>query len=79
MQIIETPKGQIEVLETPIPIRRQLRDLLPFGLCGLNDPKQEASCGIVMQCGETEVYCIKQQPIELDREGAKSGCKFSTG
>jgi len=46
MQIIETPKGQIEVLETPIPIRRQLRDLLPFGLCGLNDPKQEASCGI---------------------------------
>lgn len=71
MRIIETPKGPIEVDETPTTVRRRLRDLLPFGICGLNDPTQEASCGIVMQCGDQEVHCIKQQPVELDREGAE--------
>lgn len=70
MPIIETPKGQIEVLETPIPIRRQLRDLLPFGLCGISNPGEEASCGIVMQCDDDEVFCIKQQPVEVEKESA---------
>lgn len=71
MPTIKTPKGDIDVLETPPLVKRQLRDLLPFGLCGMNDPRQEATCGIVMQCEDKEVFCIKQQAKELDREGAE--------
>lgn len=71
MPTIETPKGNIEIVEMPIQIRRQLRDLLPYGLCGLSNPGQEPTTGIVMQCEENEVYCIKQQPKEMEREGAE--------
>ena len=71
MAIIETSKGSVEIADSPISIRRQLKDLLPFGVCGLTDPAQEAICGIVMQCDNDEVYCIKQQSMELERDAAE--------
>jgi len=71
MPLLKTPKGPVEVLETPIQIRRQLRLLLPFGACGLGDPQKDPSFGLVMQCDDKEVYCIKQQPVEVKRESAE--------
>lgn len=71
MPTIETPQGNIKIIDTPIPVRRRLRELLPYGLCGVKNPGQEPTIGIVMQCDDKEVYCIKQQPLEIDREGAE--------
>lgn len=76
MSTIDTPQGSIEIVETPVQIRHQLRDLLPYGLCGLNNPGQEPTTGIVMQCDEREVYCIKQQPMEMEREAAEQWMKI---
>jgi hypothetical protein len=67
---IKTPKGEIEVLEPPITLLQQLREVLPFGLCRLGEPMEEAEFGIVMQCDDEEVYCIKQQPKEIDKDAA---------
>jgi hypothetical protein len=71
MIIIETPKGTVRVISPSVELLEQLRDLLPFGIARLREPTAEgARYGIVMQCDEEEVCCVKQQPKELDRESA---------
>lgn len=50
---------------------RHLRDVLPFGACQFAQPQDGARFGLVMQCDEQEVFCIKRQPKELDRAGAE--------
>lgn len=69
--IIETPKGPVEILEPKVELLRSLRDLMPFGACQFSSPQNGARFGLVMQCDDKEVWCIKQQPKELDREGAE--------
>jgi len=68
---IETPNGSIQILEPSVEMLRSIRDLLPFGAIQFSEPQNGARYGLVMQCDEEEVFCIKQQPVELDREGAE--------
>jgi hypothetical protein len=50
---------------------RRISDLMPYGACQFSQPQNGARYGLVMQCDDHEVYCIKQQPKEMDREGAE--------
>ena len=50
----------------------KLRNVLPFGVLSFKEPIEEAEFGIVMCCGEKEVYCIKLQPVEVGREQAEN-------
>jgi hypothetical protein len=69
--IIATPKGSVQVLEPSVEMLRAIRDLMPFGAIQFSQPQNGARYGLVMQCDDQEVFCIKQQPVELDREGAE--------
>lgn len=70
MTSISTSHGEVAI-EAPSPVLlRNLRAVLPFGACQLSNPGEGATYAIVMQCEEKEVYCIKQQPLECDREAA---------
>jgi len=71
MTSIPTARGAIKI-ERPSPgFLRNLRCLLPYGACQLAPEKAgENKFGIVMQCDDKEVLCIKQEPLECDREAA---------
>ena len=68
---IETPKGTVQILEPDLGILRSIRDLMPFGALQFTEAQNDARYGLVMQCDQQEVFCIKQQPVELDRQGAE--------
>lgn len=68
---IDTPRGSVEILAPGLSLLRTIRDLLPFGALQLNEPQHGARYGLVMQCGEEEVFCLKQQPVEVDRQAAE--------
>ena len=68
LKIIQTPSGQIRVLEPTRDVLAPLRAILPFGFVGLVPPQEGAHFGIVMQCGKEEAYAIKQQCVDLDEE-----------
>jgi hypothetical protein len=68
---IETPKGTIQIIEPTLGLLRSIRDLMPFGALQFSESQNGARYGLVMQCGKDEVFCIKQQPVELDRQGAE--------
>ena len=68
---IETPKGSVQILEPSVEMQRSIRDLMPFGAIQFSEPQNGARYGLVMQCEEQEVLCIKQQPVELDQQGAE--------
>ena len=71
MTAIPTSHGEVTI-EAPSPVLlRNLRAVLPFGACLLSNPDDDPTYAIVMQCDEKEVYCIKQQPLECDRENAE--------
>jgi hypothetical protein len=69
--MITTQKGSIEIIEHKDELLRQIRDLMPYGAAKLGTPQNEIKYGLVMQCGEQEVFCIKMQPIELERNYAE--------
>ncbi len=68
---IETPKGTVQILEPGLGQLRSIRDLMPFGAIQFTEPQNGARFGLVMQCDQQEVFCIKQQAVELDRQGAE--------
>lgn len=71
MNIIQTNKGSIEVIDSNNEIIRQLNELLPYGISQLNQVFNGARYGIVMKYGEQEIFCIKQQPLEIERKDAE--------
>jgi len=71
MNIIQTNKGFIELFEPNDEIIKQLNELLPYGLTRLTQVVNGANYGIVMKYGEQEVFCIKQQPLEIERKDAE--------
>lgn len=68
---VETPNGPIEILQPGIQMLRRIRELMPFGVCQFSEPQNGARYGVVMQCDDEEVFCIKRQPKELEREHAE--------
>jgi hypothetical protein len=62
MTELDTPKGKLLLAEPSVEFLQRLRELLPYGLARFSVPQNGADYGIVMQCDEDEVLCIKQQP-----------------
>jgi hypothetical protein len=71
MNIIQTNKGTVELFEPSNEIIRRLNELTPYGITRLNQVIDGANYGIVMKKGEQEVFCLKQQPLEIERKDAE--------
>lgn len=62
---IRTPRGEVVLRQ---PGRRQVERLkaaLPLGLLRFREPVKEARFGIVMKCGDSEAWAVKQQPPDF--------------
>lgn len=68
MNTVHTPQGEVKLLPPPVEVLHAIRSLLPFGAFRFETPQNGAEYGIVMQCGDQEVYGIKQQPVPCDKE-----------
>ena len=56
---IKTKNGSI-VIQKPEPeTLKKLQNLLTYGIMPFKQTSYGADFGIVMQCGEQEVYCLK--------------------
>ena len=70
MTKIQTTKGSIDIQKTKSETLKQLQNLLTFGIFPLKQSLNGADFGVVMQCGELELYCLKQQSLEVEKEQA---------
>ncbi len=68
---IRTSKGSIDVYEPEILVLRQIQNLLTYGVMPFDETVNGADFGIVMDCGGKEVYCLKLQPVEVERSQAE--------
>ena len=71
MNAIQTNKGTVELFEPSNETIRRLNELMPYGITRLNQVVDGANYGIVMKNGEKDVFCLKQQPLEIEREDAE--------
>jgi len=67
---IQTINGPIEIADATPEIVKRLDSLMPFGFVEFKRPQQNTIYGFVRRRGEEEALCLKQQPIEIKREGA---------
>ncbi len=68
MNTVNTPQGEVKLLPPPVELLRAIRSFLPFGAFRYGTPQNGADYGIVMQCGDQEVYGVKQQPVPCDEQ-----------
>jgi len=59
MNTAKTPQGKVKFLPPPVELFQAIRSFPPFGAVSYETPQNGADYGIVMQCGEKEVYCVK--------------------
>jgi len=71
MTKLQTPIGTIDIVDPDETIFKKLQDILTFGIVSLRQPNNEKGYGIVMHCGNQEVFCLKQQPLEIERQAAE--------
>jgi len=67
---IQTPQGPVSLINPTPALVRAIQSLLPFGMVGLSQPQNAAKYGLVMQCDQTEMIGIKQQPPDCDGKNA---------
>ena len=72
MNLVRTPQGPVELCEADPEQLRALRELLPLGAVQYNKPQNGAKYGVVMKCGDREAFAVKQQPVEVPTENARS-------
>lgn len=70
MTKIQTTKGSIDILKPDTKTLKRLQELLTFGVLPFKQTFNGADFGIVMQCGDQEVYCLKLQPLEIEEKQA---------
>jgi hypothetical protein len=68
MKMINTQQGKVSLLSPSVELLGIIRSFLPFGAIRYETTHNGAEYGIVMQCGDQEVYGIKQQPVPSDEE-----------
>lgn len=69
MNTIKTPQGDVQLLAPPVELLRAIRSFLPYGFVGYGGERPSgAHFGIVMQCDDKEVFCVKQQPVPCGEE-----------
>jgi hypothetical protein len=68
MKSVPTPQGEVELLDPPVDLVREICRLLPFGGFRLVPPQRGADFGLVMQCGDRELSAVKLQGVDTDEE-----------
>ncbi len=68
MDTVKTPQGEVKLLAPPAELLRAIRSFLPFGAVRYGTPQAGADFGIVMQCGDQEIFGVKQQPVPCDEQ-----------
>lgn len=68
MNAINTPQGEVKLLQPPAELLHAIRSFLPFGAFRYEIPMDGADYGIVMKCGDQEVHAVKQQPVPCDEQ-----------
>jgi hypothetical protein len=68
--IINTSKGPVSLIDPTPALIRAIQSLLPFGMVGLSQQQKGAKYGLAMQCGQTEIIGVKQQPPDCDDKSA---------
>ncbi len=63
---IQTPNGSVEIYEPTTEMIERLKSVLPYGLMLLDQPLDGAEFGIVMQCGDKELSCMRIKPLECE-------------
>lgn len=71
MNTVSTPQGEVKLFSPPSELLRTIRSFLPFGAVRYLPPQRGADFGLVMQCGERELYGVKQQPADCDEQQSK--------
>jgi len=66
MKTVQTPQGEVRLLDPSVELLRAIRTFLPFGAVRYVPPQEGADFGLVMQCGPHEIYGVKQQPVDCD-------------
>jgi hypothetical protein len=72
MNFIKTPQGPVELCQPEPAQLRALRELLPLGAVQYGDKPNGAKFGVVMKCGDREAFAVKQQPVEVPTENART-------
>jgi hypothetical protein len=76
---IQTPQGPIELKKIGNDLFKKIRNLLPYGVVGVKSTDSDKlEYGLVMQCGEEEVFGIKLQPVDCDKEQAEIAMQANT-
>ncbi len=70
MTTVHTPQGEVKLLDPPVELLKAIRFFLPFGAVRYEPPQDGADFGLVMQCGDKEVFGVKQQPVPCDKKQA---------
>lgn len=71
MNVVQTPHGEVKLLTPTVELLRAIRSFLPFGAIRYVPPERGADFGLVMQCGEQQLYAVKQQPVDCDEQQSK--------
>lgn len=70
MKKIQTTKGSVDILKPDAATLNRLQELFTFGIIPFKQTFNGADFGVVMQCGDKEVFCLKQQPLEVEEKQA---------
>ena len=71
MNVVNTPEGEVRLLPPPVELLRAIRSFMPFGAVRFATPQEGADFGLVMQCGEQELFAVKQQPMDCDEQQSR--------
>jgi hypothetical protein len=75
---VKTHQGPIELCPPELVQLRALREILPLGAVQYSPSQHGAKFGLVMKCGEQEALAVKQQPVEVSKEQAKTSFRANS-
>jgi len=78
MTTLHTPQGDVNLLPPSVELLRTIGAFLPFGMVSIKPRQRGADFGFVMQCGERELHCLKQQPMDCDANQSKLSYQANT-
>jgi hypothetical protein len=72
MNAVKTPQGPVELCPPEVAQLQALRELLPLGIVQYGEAQNGAKYGVVMKSGDHEAFAVKQQPVEVPVENART-------
>lgn len=70
MAILNTEYGEIQVLDITDELFKTLQERLTYGFVRFKESFNGSDYGFVVRCGVEEIPCLKQQPVDMDKETA---------